>query len=88
MKDLTLIIKEIWKKLQIHSNINVAFKIVTFVLITYGRCKMQLLSNGFNMLKVDGSTYVPCCSWRNVKKSLTHSLEEIWKSMTKLVTHL
>jgi hypothetical protein len=26
----------------------------------YGKCKMQLMSNGFNMLKADGSTHVPC----------------------------
>jgi hypothetical protein len=30
----------------------------TYVLIY--KCKMQLMSNGFNMLKVDGSTHVPC----------------------------
>ncbi len=30
------------------------------VLTNYGKCKMQLLSNGFNTLKVDSSTYVPC----------------------------
>jgi hypothetical protein len=45
-----------------NSNINVGFKIVTCVLIDYGKSKLQLLSNGFNMLKVDGSTHVPCCS--------------------------
>ncbi len=56
----TLIIEEMWKKLLIHSNINVGIKIVTCVLINYGKCKMQLLSNGFNMLKVDSSTHVPC----------------------------
>jgi hypothetical protein len=71
-----------------NSNINVGFKIVTCVLIDYGKSKLQLLSNGFNMLKVDGSTHVPCCSWRNVKKSLTHSLESIWKSTTEFATHL
>ncbi len=48
------------KKSQIHSNINVGFKIVTCVLINYGKCKMQLINNGFNMLKVDNSTHVPC----------------------------
>jgi len=53
-------IEETWKKLLIHSNINVQFKIVAFVLINYGKCKMQLLNNGFNMSKVDGSTHVPC----------------------------
>ncbi len=36
------------------------FKVVTCVLINYGKCKMQLLSNGFDELKVDGSTHVPC----------------------------
>ncbi len=35
------------------------FKIITCVLINYGKCKMQLLGNGFNMLNVDGSTHVP-----------------------------
>jgi hypothetical protein len=39
---------------------NVRFKIVTCVLINYGKSKMQVLSNGFNMLKVDGWTHVPC----------------------------
>ncbi len=56
----TLVIKEVWKKSLIASNINVEFRIITCVLITYGKCKMQLLSNGFNMLKVDSSTHVPC----------------------------
>jgi hypothetical protein len=49
----TLIIEKMWKKSLIYSNINVGFKIVTCVL-------MQLLNNGFNMLKVDDSTHVPC----------------------------
>ncbi len=49
-----------WKISQIHYNINVGFKIVTCVLIDYGKCKMQLVNNGFNMLKVDSSIHVPC----------------------------
>ncbi len=49
----TLIIEKMWKKSLIHSNINVGSKIVSWVLINYGKYKMQLLSNGFNMLKVD-----------------------------------
>jgi hypothetical protein len=53
-----LIIEEMWKKQLTHFNINVGFKIFTWVIISYGKSK--LLSNGFNMLKVDGSTYVPC----------------------------
>ncbi len=38
------------------------FKLLHVFLINYGKCKIQLLSNGFNMLKVDGSIHVPCCS--------------------------
>jgi hypothetical protein len=55
-----LIIEEMWKNSLIHFNINVGFKIITCLIINYGKCKMQLLNNGFDMLKVDGSTYVPC----------------------------
>jgi hypothetical protein len=60
MNSSTLIIEEMWKKSLIHYNINVGFLIVTCVLINYGNYKMQLLSNDFNILKVDGSTHVPC----------------------------
>ncbi len=55
----TLIIEEMWKKLVIHSNVNVGFKIVTCVLMNYGEYKMKLWSNGFNMLKLNNSTQVP-----------------------------
>ncbi len=55
-----LMIEKMWKKSLIHSNINVGSLIVTCVLINYGKCKMQFMSNGFNMLKVNGSTHVPC----------------------------
>ncbi len=55
-----LIIEKMWKKSLLHSHINVGFKIVAYVLINYGKCEMQLLSNDFNMLKVDNSTHVPC----------------------------
>jgi hypothetical protein len=47
------------KKSLIHSNINVRFQIIACVLINYGKCKMQLFNNSFNMLKIDGSTHVP-----------------------------
>jgi hypothetical protein len=53
MNGSTLIIEIMWKKSLIHSNINVGFLIITCVLINYVMCKMQLLNNGFNMLKVD-----------------------------------
>jgi hypothetical protein len=56
----TLIIEEMWKKSLIHSNINVGFKIVACVLINYSKCRIQLLTNGFNMLKVNGSIHIPC----------------------------
>jgi hypothetical protein len=56
----TMIIEEMWKKSLIHSNINVGFEIVTCVLINFAKCKMQPLSNGFNMLKIDSSNHVPC----------------------------
>jgi hypothetical protein len=69
----TLIIEKMWKKSLIHSNIYVGFKVITCVLINYGECKMQLLNNGFNMLKIDGSTHVPCLLLKKCqKKSLTH----------------
>ncbi len=35
-----LIIKKMWRKSLIHFNINARFKIVTCVLINYGKCKM------------------------------------------------
>ncbi len=43
----TSIIEDMWKKSWLHLNINVGFKIVTYVLIDYVKCKMQLISNGF-----------------------------------------
>jgi hypothetical protein len=56
----TLIIEFFKKKSLIQSNINVGFLIVTCVLIDCGKCKMQLLSNGLNIFKIDNSTHVPC----------------------------
>ncbi len=55
-----LIIEKMWKEPLIHSNINARFKTITCVLINYGKYKMQLLSNGFNMLKFVGWIHVPC----------------------------
>jgi hypothetical protein len=54
-----LIIEKMWKKSLIHFNINLGFEIVTCFLIDYGKCKMQFLSNGFNMLKNHSSIHVP-----------------------------
>ncbi len=36
------------------------FKLLHVFLINYNKYKIQLLINGFNMLKVDGSIHVPC----------------------------
>jgi hypothetical protein len=33
---------------------------IAYVSIYYNKCKVQPMNNGFNMLKVDGSTHVPC----------------------------
>ncbi len=55
-----LTFEKTWKKSLTHSNINVKFQVVTHVLINYGKCNMQPMNNSFNMLKVDGSTHVPC----------------------------
>jgi len=61
MNGSTLIIEEMWKKSLINSNLNEGFLIITCVLVYYSiKCKKNLLSNGFNMLKIDGSTHVPC----------------------------
>jgi hypothetical protein len=60
VNDSVLIIENMWKKSLIYSNIYVGFKIVACVLINYGKCNIQFLNNGFNMLKVDSSTHVPC----------------------------
>jgi hypothetical protein len=45
----TLIIEEMWKKITNSFQYKCGVKIITCVLITYGKCEMQLLSNGFNM---------------------------------------
>jgi hypothetical protein len=56
-----LIIEKMWKKPLIHSNINLRFWIITYVLINYDKFKMQHTNNGFNfVLKMDGSIHVPC----------------------------
>ncbi len=46
---------------KITNSFQIGFLIVKYVLINYGtKCKIQLPSNDFSMLKVDGSTHVPC----------------------------
>ncbi len=43
-----------------HSSKNVKILVITCVLINNSKCKMQPMNNNFNILKVDGSTHVPC----------------------------
>jgi len=58
-----------WKNALNHSSI-IAKYWVACVLVYYNKCKMQFVSNGFNILKVNGSTLVNEEMW---KKSLIHS---------------
>jgi hypothetical protein len=53
-----LIVQEMWKKSLI--NFNITMGLLMCVLINYGNCKMQLLNNGLNILKFNGSTHVSC----------------------------
>jgi hypothetical protein len=53
-----LIIEKMWKKIINSFQYKCGVKNITCVIINYGMCKMQLLNNGFNMLKVDGSTFL------------------------------
>jgi hypothetical protein len=53
-----LIVQEMWKNSLNHWSI-IVIHWIACVLVNYGKYKMQLLSNGFNMLIVD--------NWKNVK---------------------
>ncbi len=63
-----LIVQKMWKNLLNYSNI-ITKCWVTHVLIYYNKCKMQFVNNGFNILKVNGSTLIIEKMW---KKSLIH----------------
>ncbi len=64
-----LIIQEMWKHSLNHSSIITKYW-VAYVLVYYNKCKMQFVSNDFNILKVNGSTLIIENMW---KKSLIHS---------------
>jgi hypothetical protein len=64
-----LIVQKMWKKLLNYSNIIIKCW-VTHVLVYYNKCKMQFVNNGFNILKMNGSTLIIEKMW---KKSLIHS---------------
>jgi hypothetical protein len=62
-----LIIQKIWKKLLHHQNI-ITKHWVACVSIYFNKCKMQLVSNNFNILNVNGlNTHVD--NWRDVEKN-------------------
>jgi hypothetical protein len=52
-----LIVQEMWKNSLNHSII-IAKYWVACVLVYYNKCKMQFVSNGFNILRVNGSTLI------------------------------
>ncbi len=64
-----LIVQEMWKFSLNHLSI-IAKYWVTCVLVYHNKCKMQFVSNGFKILKVDGSSLIIEEMW---KKSLIHS---------------
>ncbi len=43
-----------------NSSKDVKSKVIALVLINCGKCKMQLMNYGFNVIKVYGSTHVLC----------------------------
>jgi hypothetical protein len=66
-----LIIQKMWKKLINHSIIIVKHW-VACVSIYFIKCKMQLVSDGFNILNVNGLTHVHMLIIENMwKKSLS-----------------
>jgi hypothetical protein len=58
-----LIVQEMWKKSLNHSSI-ISIYWVACVLVYYNKCKMQFVSNDFNILKVNGSTLIIKKMWK------------------------
>jgi hypothetical protein len=58
-----------WKISLNHSSIITKYW-VAYVLVYYNKCKIQFVSNDFNILKMNGSTLIIENMW---KKSLIHS---------------
>ncbi len=52
-----LIVQKMWKNLLNHSNI-ITKHWMACVSIDYNKCKMKLMNNGFNILKVNDLTHV------------------------------
>jgi len=60
-----LIVQKMWENSLNHSRI-IAKHWVARVSIYFNKCKMQLVSNNFNILKVNGLTHV--YNWKDVRK--------------------
>jgi hypothetical protein len=58
-----LIIQEMWKISLNHSGIIVKYW-VACVLVYYNKCKMQFMSNGLNILKMNGSIMIIENMWK------------------------
>ncbi len=53
------IVQKMWKNSLNHWS-KITKHWIAYLSIYYNKCKMQPMNNGFNILKVDGSTHVPC----------------------------
>ncbi len=59
-----LIVQKMWKFSLNHSSIITKYWVVC-VLVYYDKCKIQFVSNGFNILKMNGSTLIIDDMWKN-----------------------
>ncbi len=59
-----LIVQKMWKKSLNHSSIIVKYW-VACVLVYYNKCKMQFMSNDFNILKMNDLTLIIEEMWKN-----------------------
>jgi len=64
-----LVVQEMWKHSLNHSSI-IAKYWIACVIVYYNKWKMQFVSNDFNILKLNSSTFIIENMW---KKSLIHS---------------
>jgi len=62
-----LMVQKMWKTSLNHSSI-IAKHWVACVSIYFNKCKIQLVNNGFKILKVNGSIHVHVDNWKYVKK--------------------
>jgi len=72
--NVNMLIQEMWKKLLNCSSI-IAKYWVACVLVYYNKCKVQFVSSGFNILKVNGSTHVHMLIIIEMWKKITNSFQ-------------